>query len=77
MNCCFTKDQKAAFDKLSRLRCGALFMEAGTGKTRTAIELVRSKISVIDKVLWLAPASLLNTNNYKKRLTSGVILQIK
>lgn len=68
MNCCFTEDQKAAFDKLSRLRCGALFMEAGTGKTRTAIELVRSKISVIDKVLWLAPASLLNTNNYKEEI---------
>ena len=64
MDCAITECQKEAFEKLSKLRCGALFMEAGTGKTRTAVELVRSKLVAIDKVLWLAPASLLNTQNY-------------
>lgn len=61
-------DQVKAYDKLSKLKCGALFMEAGTGKTKTAIELVRSKLDKIDKVLWAAPASLLKTKNYHNEL---------
>jgi hypothetical protein len=31
-------NQIAAIEKLSRLKVGALFMEPGTGKTRTARE---------------------------------------
>lgn len=45
--------QKAAIEKLEKLRVGALFMEPGTGKTRTAIELVES--SQTDFVLWIVP----------------------
>ena len=30
-----TKEQTSAIKKLSKLRAGALFMEMGTGKTRT------------------------------------------
>nr|DAS37945.1 MAG TPA: LGP2/RNA Complex immune pattern recognition receptor [Caudoviricetes sp.] len=30
------KQQQRAFNKLSKLKVGALFMEMGTGKTRTA-----------------------------------------
>mgnify|MGYP000075914948 CR=1 FL=1 len=45
--------QKQAFDKLKRVKVGALFMEAGTGKTRTAMELTKSTYS--DFVLWFTP----------------------
>ena len=45
--------QKKAIQKLEKLRVGALFMEPGTGKTRTAIELINS--SVADFVLWIVP----------------------
>ena len=33
--------QIEAVEKLRRLKVGALFMEQGTGKTRTALELFR------------------------------------
>lgn len=46
-------DQKKAVEKLEKLRVGALFMEPGTGKTRTALELVKS--SQTDFVLFMAP----------------------
>lgn len=45
--------QSSAIAKLSELRVGALFMEAGTGKTRAAMELIRS--AQPDFVLWLTP----------------------
>lgn len=45
--------QDAAIEKLHRLKVGALFMEPGTGKTRTAYELVKSVKS--DLILWLTP----------------------
>jgi SNF2 family DNA or RNA helicase len=45
--------QTKAIDKLHRLKVGALFMEPGTGKTRTAYELVKSVKS--DFILWLTP----------------------
>ena len=32
--------QRAAIEKLSQLKVGALFMDMGTGKTRTALELI-------------------------------------
>lgn len=46
--------QVKANDALSSLKVGALFMEAGTGKTRAAMELVKS-VSGIDLVMWLCP----------------------
>lgn len=45
--------QKEAIDKLQLLKVGALFKRPGTGKTRDAIELVRS--APVDQVLWAAP----------------------
>lgn len=47
------EQQKKAIEKLRRLKVGALFMEAGTGKTRTAYELV--KPMPCERVLWLTP----------------------
>ncbi len=46
--------QKSAKEKLISKKVGALFMEAGTGKTRVALDLVNS-IPNIDLVLWIAP----------------------
>ena len=46
-------NQLDAINKLQKFKVGALFMEAGTGKTRTAIELINS--TNCDYVLWLTP----------------------
>lgn len=51
-------NQQAAFEKLSRLKVGALFMEMGTGKTKVALDLISSKIHKVDYVLWICPCSL-------------------
>ena len=50
--------QQAAFEKLSRLKVGALFMEMGTGKTKVALDLIASKRHRVDYVLWICPCSL-------------------
>lgn len=46
-------NQRKAIKKLEKLRVGALFMEPGTGKTRTAVELINS--SKTDYVLFIVP----------------------
>ena len=51
--------QRAAIEKLSRLRVGALFMDMGTGKTRTALELVWLRRKRIAKCVWCCPVSLM------------------
>jgi len=55
--------QIKAVEKLQHIKVGALYMEMGTGKTRTAIELIyrRFKKGKIDKVLWLCPCSVKTT----------------
>lgn len=52
--------QAAAVGKLRRLKIGALYMEQGTGKTRTALELVKLRMDAgkIDGALWLCPCSV-------------------
>lgn len=52
--------QKKAVDKLLPLRVGALYMDMGTGKTRTALELIKRRADKgkIDRVLWLCPYSI-------------------
>jgi hypothetical protein len=52
-------DQIKAHTKLSPLKVGALFKRPGTGKSRTAIELIRSTPK-IDQVIWLAPFRSIN-----------------
>lgn len=46
--------QAEAIEHLLEWKVGALFMEAGTGKTRVACELI-SAVPDIDLVLWLGP----------------------
>lgn len=52
--------QIAAVEKLQRLKVGALYMEMGTGKTRTALELVKLRLDAekVAQVLWLCPCSV-------------------
>ena len=52
--------QKKAFEKLRHIKVGALYMEMGTGKTRTALELIKLRMDAgkIDHVLWLCPCSV-------------------
>lgn len=53
--------QREAVEKVFPSRVGALFMEMGTGKTRTAIEVVGRRAHKIDKVIWFCPVSLKET----------------
>ena len=47
-----------AFEKLSKLKVGALFMETGTCKTKIALDLMAYKRHKIDYFLWICPCSL-------------------
>ncbi len=51
--------QQKAVEKLSHIKVGALYMEMGTGKTRTALELIYRRIQVgkVNYVIWLCPFS--------------------
>ena len=46
--------QQQAIAHLQEWKIGALFMEAGTGKTRVACELINA-IEEVDVVIWIAP----------------------
>ena len=52
--------QQEAYDKLKRLKVGALYMEMGTGKTRVTLELIslRLRREKIRQVLWFCPCSV-------------------
>lgn len=52
--------QKSAIAHLQEWKVGALFMEAGTGKTRVACELINST-SDIDLVVWFGPLRTIKT----------------
>lgn len=53
--------QRAAVEKMLPTRIGALFMEMGTGKSRTAIELAVQRRERVDSVFWFCPVSLKET----------------
>ena len=53
--------QQAAVAKLLPSKVGALFMEMGTGKTRTAIEFAHLRQNKIDRVVWFCPVSVKHT----------------
>lgn len=52
--------QEVGVEKLLPLKIGALYMEMGTGKTRTALEIIvrRYEKGKLDKVVWLCPCSV-------------------
>lgn len=47
-------------DKLRKIKIGALYLEMGTGKTRTALELIKIRLEKgrINHVIWLCPCSV-------------------
>ena len=51
--------QEKAFEKLSKLKCGAAFMHCGTGKTKVAVTLAESRVKDFDILVWICPASLI------------------
>jgi SNF2 family DNA or RNA helicase len=55
--------QIKAVEKLSKIKVGALYMEQGTGKTRTALELVAKRFNAnkVNHILWLCPFSVKKT----------------
>jgi SNF2 family DNA or RNA helicase len=55
------RHQQEAIAKQLPTRVGALFMEMGTGKSRTAIELARLRQAKISKVVWFCPVALKQT----------------
>lgn len=57
--------QQEAVDKLLGLRIGALYMEMGTGKTRTALEIIKRRVDAgkLSRVLWLCPCSVKGSLN--------------
>jgi len=57
-------NQKLAFEKLSKLKSGVLFMQMGTGKTKVALDLIKSRQADFDVVIWIAPASLIRERSY-------------
>jgi hypothetical protein len=62
--------QQLAITKLQHYKVGALFMEPGTGKTRTAYEL-QCSVSP-DYVLYLAPYQAINTTNYAESVPAEI-----
>lgn len=61
--------QEQAVKKLNKIKVGALFMEQGTGKTITALELIRLRLEAgkINRVIWLCPCSV------KKSLSREIV----
>lgn len=51
---------------LSKWKVGALFMDAGTGKTKVAIDIVNS--SPCDAVFWFAPLATIRLNNIQNEV---------
>ena len=47
--------QEKAFNKIKKLKACALFMDMGTGKTRTMLEYIQLKLNQgkINKVFWI------------------------
>lgn len=68
--------QKKAVEKLSKIKIGALYMEMGTGKTRTALELIKIRLDKgkVNHILWLCPCSVKeNLKRDIKKHCTGVL----
>ena len=63
MNILNSEIQQEAFDKFSRLKCGAIFASMGTGKTKVALDLAAAKMEQgkCDYVMYIAPANMLDS----------------
>lgn len=57
--------QRSAVAKLKGLKVGGLFMEMGTGKTRTIIQIAFERRTKIDKVVYFCPVNLKRTVEFE------------
>ncbi len=57
-----------AAERLARLKAGALFMKEETKKIAFALDLVKSKQSEIDFVVWIAPSAFLAQKAYLENI---------
>lgn len=67
--------QRQAIEHLNRYRVGALFMEAGTGKTRAARELIAS--TNCTRCLWVGPLRTLDTARVEIEAWGGLPMPVK
>lgn len=67
--------QVKAVEKLSKIKVGALYMEMGTGKTRTALELIAKRYNdgKVNHILWLCPCSVKKTIEHEIEKHAGKI----
>lgn len=63
-------NQQKAIDKLQPLKVGVLFMRPGTGKSRSAMEIIKS--ANVNYILWLAPFRSVNP----KIAESGIVHEV-
>lgn len=68
--------QLRAVNKLEQLKVGALFMEAGTGKTQVAINLLRTILN-IQLVIWLCPLRAIENIKKEIRICGDLTCEIK
>jgi SNF2 family DNA or RNA helicase len=68
--------QVAAAAKLKGLRVGGLFMEMGTGKSLTLLELCRQRKHKIDKVIYFCPVNLKATAAYEIQKHSDAVAYV-
>lgn len=69
--------QQKAVDKLIKTRVGGLFMDMGTGKTLTAINLIARRQHRIDHVVWFCPVALkLTIADQWKQHAPGVMVYV-
>lgn len=52
------KHQQIAFNKLKKYTVGALFMDMGTGKTRTTLEFIKHRKEKVSNIIWICPVSV-------------------
>lgn len=64
--------QEPAVAKLLPAKVGALFMDMGTGKSRTLIELARLRQDKWDRLFWFTPCAL--RDNVREQLKTHTIL---
>ena len=58
--------QVECVSKLNKLKCGANFMDMGTGKTLTMVAIIKEKWGKFDRILWFCPVSTIE--NLKRNL---------
>lgn len=57
-----------AYEKLSALKAGALFMNSTEEKISLALRLISSKLNEVDFIIWIAPAAFFTSDYYKVQI---------